>query len=380
MSFLSSFEAFDAFSRTDSSYTVRTKSGAIISILAVIIMVTLFVSEWYLFLRRDIRAELKVDSTIGAHLQVNLDIIFHHLPCAFISVNAMDKTGNYQLNIHHNVFTSRLDQDGKVLASEKEIIGEDKDTPNVSLDEKETCGDCYGAQTDAMPCCNTCEDVQEAYRNKGWAFLDAIKVTQCVKEGFMDKLKEQQNEGCRVHGALSVERTGGNVNIVPGKFIVQNSRYVVDSNVFNFAGTFNISHTILHLSFGEEYPGMKNPLNGVKKLWNDDKASPMYEYFAQVVPTTYIEDGRLIDTNQFSVTEYVEPIQHSDQGYTGRGVPGLFVVYDLSPIKINYKEKSVSLLHFITNLCAIIGGIFTVASLLEKFVTNSITTILRKIK
>ena len=29
---------------------------------------------------------------------------------------------------------------------------------------------CYGAETEGLMCCNTCEDVREAYRRKGWAF------------------------------------------------------------------------------------------------------------------------------------------------------------------------------------------------------------------
>ena len=28
---------------------------------------------------------------------------------------------------------------------------------------------CYGAESDDITCCNTCEEVREAYRRKGWA-------------------------------------------------------------------------------------------------------------------------------------------------------------------------------------------------------------------
>ena len=28
---------------------------------------------------------------------------------------------------------------------------------------------CYGAENDEQKCCNTCEEVREAYRKKGWA-------------------------------------------------------------------------------------------------------------------------------------------------------------------------------------------------------------------
>jgi len=37
---------------------------------------------------------------------------------------------------------------------------------------KPTCGDCFGADPpEGKQCCDTCEEVQEAYRKKGWAFI-----------------------------------------------------------------------------------------------------------------------------------------------------------------------------------------------------------------
>ena len=96
---------------------------------------------------------------------------------------------------------------------------------------------------------------------------------------------------------------------------------------------------------------MKNPLDGVTKVWNENKKSAMYEYFVKgptpsvprrlhwedgeafpftkitylypllVVPTIY-EDrhGNKINTNQFSVTEYVQGVE--EHSLSNRGVPG----------------------------------------------------------
>ena len=41
------------------------------------------------------------------------------------------------------------------------------------------CGSCYGAETNERKCCNTCEEVQDAYRNKGWGVQDYSKFEQC---------------------------------------------------------------------------------------------------------------------------------------------------------------------------------------------------------
>lgn len=34
-----------------------------------------------------------------------------------------------------------------------------------------------------MKCCNTCEDVREAYRRKGWALTSFEGIVQCDREG-----------------------------------------------------------------------------------------------------------------------------------------------------------------------------------------------------
>eukprot|EP01123_Difflugia_compressa_P003078 TRINITY_DN13947_c0_g1_i1.p1 TRINITY_DN13947_c0_g1~~TRINITY_DN13947_c0_g1_i1.p1 ORF type:complete len:198 (+),score=21.96 TRINITY_DN13947_c0_g1_i1:29-595(+) len=184
----------------------------------------------------------------------------------------------------------------------------------------------------------------------------------------MDKLKSQKDEGCRVTGSILLNRVAGNVNIVPGKLILQNSRYVVDSEIYQLDNIFNLTHTIHHLAFGDEYPGIINPLDGVKKLWEDTDGSPMYEYFLQIVPTLYETSwGLITDTNQYSVTEYVQKVI-----IQGGGVPGIFFMYELSPIIVDYKEASHSFLHFLTNLCAIIGGVYTVASLLDSFIYHTL--------
>jgi len=327
-----------------------------------------------------------VDTSLGAQLQINMDIDFPALPCAFISVNAMDKTGNNQLNIHHNIFTTRLSPNGSVInehSAEREIIGEDKEIPDITLatSTENECGSCYGAESTAFPCCPTCDDVQEAYRLKGWAFTIPRQIVQCIREHYMERLEAQKNEGCRVHGFLNVERVGGNVNIVPGKFIIQNSRYVVDSNMYQFDGDFNVTHKINKLSFGKEYPGMKNPLDGIKKDWKTEDGSPMYEYYVQIVPTIYKDNNELINTNQYSVTEYMEIIKLDSSGsLVGRGVPGLFFMYELSPITVDFLVSTQSFLHFLTNLCAIIGGIFTVASLFDSFVYKGLNTLQKKIE
>ena len=63
-------------------------------------------------------------------------------------------------------------------------------------EKKEECGPCYGAKDG---CCNTCEEVRDAYRKKGWAVGSLNTIEQCVKEGFINNLDSQSGEGCNMY-------------------------------------------------------------------------------------------------------------------------------------------------------------------------------------
>ena len=46
-------------------------------------------------------------------------------------------------------------------------------------------------------------------------------------------------------------------------------------------------------------------------------------------------------------------------------LPGVFFIYDISPIKVKFTEKQQSFTYFLTSLCAIVGGVFTVAGIID---------------
>jgi hypothetical protein len=67
--------------------------------------------------------------------------------------------------------------------------------------------------------------------------------------------------------------------------------------------------------------------------------------------------------SQYAVTEHHQkPIENQ------RSLPGVYFFYDLSPIMVQVKESRRSFFHFLTQLCAIIGGVFTVAGIVDRMV------------
>uniref|UniRef100_A0A8C8A952 Endoplasmic reticulum-Golgi intermediate compartment protein n=1 Tax=Otus sunia TaxID=257818 RepID=A0A8C8A952_9STRI len=181
-------------------------------------------------------------------------------------------------------------------------------------------------------CCNTCDDVREAYRRRGWAFKNPDSIEQCKREGFSQKMQEQKNEGCQVYGFLEVNKVAGNFHFAPGKSFQQSH---VHGKLLAFLFQINMTHYIKHLSFGRDYPGIVNPLDGTDVT--AQQASMMFQYFVKVVPTVYMKvDGEVVRTNQFSVTRH-EKIANGLLG--DQGLPGVFVLYELSPMMVKLTEK-----------------------------------------
>lgn len=164
-----------------------------------------------------------------------------------------------------------------------------------------------------------------------------------------------------------MNKVAGNFHFAPGKSFQHANMHVHDLALFP-QGIFNVSHVINTLSFGDSYPGIVNPLDGQTRYIGDSVAdvygaSGMYMYYTKVVPTTYTYiNGTTVSTNQFSVTEHYRTLQQRD----GTGLPGVFFFYDLSPIMVKFNEERKSFFHFVTQLCAILGGVFTVSSMIDR--------------
>lgn len=173
-----------------SDFAVRTKTGAIVSVVAVLVAFLLFVSELRFFLTTEQVEHMEVDdasaggmklgsAVTGKILRVNFDISWPDLPCALVSLDATDASGANSVDVIHNVFKRRLDTKGlpvgdgersaelKTHTSAEALMKEKakaiEEGRHVAPPEGPVCGDCYGAGEEAQ-CCNTCEEVREAYR------------------------------------------------------------------------------------------------------------------------------------------------------------------------------------------------------------------------
>lgn len=230
----------------------------------------------------------------------------------------MDDSGQHVSGYTHDVYKVRLDLNGNHIESEKteskllgfetlssviptwsmltiafelSELGDDSHGADLALqqDEPGHCGSCYGATSpNENGCCNTCEEVREAYIKAGWGFSDPSLYEQCVKEGWRDKFETQSNEGCNINGKLLVNKVRGNFHIAPGQSFQQSHMHVHDMAGY-IAGApdghkFDFTHHIHKLQFGEEISDKKkrrgakgtsveltNPLDETSQTTNDCK-------------------------------------------------------------------------------------------------------------
>mmetsp|Transcript_4747 Transcript_4747/g.15669 ORF Transcript_4747/g.15669 Transcript_4747/m.15669 type:complete len:388 (+) Transcript_4747:124-1287(+) len=373
MQVLNKLKAFDAYPKVNDDFIKRTTSGGIITVGAGLIMFALFVSEVALYLRVETDTHLSVDNSpltddiMRQRLRIHFDVSFHRLSCSAVELDAMDVSGEHHLDIHdEHVHKTRLTREGKKMKKADEAkmraakLVEDHEVQDDNTTER--CGSCYGAGPQPDSCCNTCEEVREAYRTKGWALGNPDRIAQCKREGVFNRIVEEQEqgEGCNVEGYVEVSKVAGNVHFAPGKSFFAGGRLIHDLSPFK-SQEFNMTHTIHQLSFGEPFPKMKNPLDGERA--SGESYNTMYQYFLKVVPTDYTRlGGKKIHSNQFSTTKNAKAVNLAGGGM---GLPGVFFFYEFSSIRITFNERSCTFLHFLTSMCAIVGGVFTVSGLLD---------------
>ena len=245
-------------------------------------------------------------------MEIHLNISFPRIPCELLTLDVMDVSGEQQTGVRdglRKVQLAPLSEGGHPLAITALNLHNDEAATHLDPDY---CGNCYGAPSPpiaAKPgCCNTCEEVREAYASVSWAFGRGENVEQCEREHYSEKLDAQRGQGCRIEGGFRVNKVVGNFHIAPGRSFSNGAMHVHDLNNYLDTSDGNphtFSHQIHHLRFGPQVPesvtqslGTRsmpwtnhhlNPLDGTEQLTDDPVYN--YMYFVKVVSTSYLPLG-----------------------------------------------------------------------------------------
>ncbi|CAF0837407.1 unnamed protein product [Adineta ricciae] len=365
---------FDAYAKTLDDFRVRTTSGGLVTIVSTCIIFILFFLQLQYYLTIDVEQILFVDTSRQEKMNITMDIRFPVLPCSYLTIDAMDISGESQTDVIHNLYKTRIYLNGSIISNDvvkvslqplPKVNGTQGNATTVS-----NCESCYGAESESRKCCPTCDDVKAAYRLKGWSF-DATGVHQCIREGQAigmlgaNESLSDMKEGCRVHGHLEVNKVAGNFHIAPGQSFQQQHLHIHSLRNIRL-NMLNTTHFIDEITFGQYFPNQINPLSKTEQIPKEGAA--LFHYYVKIVPSTYVFLNKTeLRTNQYSVTKHRKVIRNIVEG-NSHELPGTFFTYEISAIMVKFVEKQRSLAQFLTSSCAIIGGVFTVSGLIDAFI------------
>ena len=134
-----------------------------------------------------------------------------------------------------------------------------------------------------------------------------------------------------------------------------------------------------------------SPFKERRGIMNSDTPA-MYQYFVNAIPTTYTDIKKNVtNTYQYLIHFYfyfpqisnstsISSLSGKEQWLTTRItethhirplqemsslMPGIYFVYEFSPLRSGIKETHLPLFELLTSLCAILGGVFTMMGLID---------------
>ncbi|AWO98180.1 putative endoplasmic reticulum-Golgi intermediate compartment protein 2-like [Scophthalmus maximus] len=326
---LSLVRELDAFPKVSESYVETSASGGTVSLIAFCAMALLAVLEFFVYQDTWMKYEYAVDKDFSSKLRINIDVTVA-MKCQHVGADILDLAETM-------ITSSGLQYEAVIFEL----------TPQQRLWQKNLLL------------------IQSRLREEH-ALQEVLYKT--LLKGAPTALPPREDgsveplSACRIHGHVFVNKVAGNLHITVGKPIhhPQGHAHIA---AFVSHETYNFSHRIDHLSFGEEIAGIINPLDGTEKITHNN--NQMFQYFITVVPTRLHTHKISADTHQFSVTERERVINHAAGSH---GVSGIFVKYDTSSLVVTVSEQHMPLWQFLVRLCGIVGGIFSTTGMLHGLV------------
>jgi len=177
------------------------------------------------------------------------------------------------------------------------------------------------------------------------------------------------HEGCNVAGRLMVKRVPGNFHLN-----LHSPRYSHDHELVN------ASHTVHRLNFGD--PVTEHRIQNIMYLQGslpDGLQSDFLTdhldnkvFIAQMKNYTYVHYLKVV-SKKYEGFSSKYPALHtylysafSNEHKEDTVLPSVMIQYDLSPMTVVARYKKQPFYHFITNFCAIIGGVFSIIGIIDR--------------
>ncbi|NXS61891.1 ERGI2 protein, partial [Brachypteracias leptosomus] len=325
---LNLMKELDAFPKVPESYVETSASGGTVSLIAFTTIAFLTIMEFTVYRDTWMKYEYEVDKDFTSKLRINIDITVA-MRCQYVGADVLDLAET-------------------MVASADGLIYEPVSWFLPFYLKRKLVLQLIQSR------------LQEEHSLQDVIFKSAFKSASTALPPREDN-SLQSPDACRIHGHLYVNKVAGNFHITVGKAIPHPRGHAHLAALVSHE-SYNFSHRIDHLSFGELIPGIINPLDGTEKIASDH--NQMFQYFITVVPTKLHTYKISAETHQFSVTERERVINHAAGSH---GVSGIFMKYDISSLMVTVTEEHMPFWQFLVRLCGIIGGIFSTTGILHGF-------------
>jgi hypothetical protein len=349
-----SLRKFDVLPKLDNEYRIGTTTGGILSICSIFATIILSYVEISAFLHPPIRQRLVVDSvrpteldgyTISYSAQPRLDIylsiVFPRAPCYLLHFDVLDPITQLPLPL------DEVESNFTRISDSGEKVG-DYNRGYLTTEPVPGCGSCYLEGSEQGKCCNSCQEVFAAFEEKTRRPPSLIHVDQCKE--VVNRLRDMDFEGCHIQSRFRAVRVGGEFHIAPGMSWFNEGWHVHDIQTFGkLFDDVNLSHYIERLQFSSADGPM--PLDSSQQLQTLGKAWRVV-YTADVL------------ADNFSVSRYA-------MYEMGNQSPGVVFKYDVSPIMATTYLDREPVMHLLTRLLTVIGGVLGMFRLVDALVYYS---------
>lgn len=190
--------------------------------------------------------------------------------------------------------------------------------------------------------------------------------------GFVENVDKQPfdhdiGKGCKMEARF-------HVNKVPGNFHLSTHAYKHEQHE-KYGGTppatppADMTHAIESLTFGHAHQfdaaafGIEGSFDPLHHKPGVNGTLVIHEYVLKIVPTVFTDGSMTLHPYQY--TYAYRAVSGGDFGAVDSTI---WFRYDMSPITVHYKLHRKPFYHFLTTICAIIGGTFTVAGIVDSLI------------
>lgn len=310
---MKTIKVFDYFQKFSYDVSKPTSVGAIISIFAILVIFILLFIEISKFVTIHVKKDfiLFQDITGKSTIDIHFSLYIPHHPCSILAVDQEDQLGVHRTNIDAHIIKRRVS----------------KKYPNLSLPP-------------ILP-----------YKTE--------ELLRMIND----------DEGCVIEGFVEVNKVPGNIHISYHPF--RNVwDFLVESQPEEFK-KLRLVHKMNYMFFGDKnfpveelnsfeiFPHTEFP-NFIEK--NNKLAN--YDYYVKILPNLLIAENGVTKMNyQYSLSSNNRKSEDDEMAI-------IMINYDMSEVTTMITKKRIHFLHFLTQVCAIIGGVFVVFSIINRIILS----------